>query len=118
MTSPSVSRYAGFCRSFFASVERRPLMYFSRLADLETIMHGHGLAFIQLGVVDDRSATFNHRFGEWLMTTGASSSAAGWAVAVESLANARAVDPIGLFFELLDEFMDSWGQLDQHDHTP
>lgn len=114
MTSTSVSRYTELCRTFFDSVRRQPRMFFAKLADLETLMHGHGLAFLQLGIVTDRLATFNESFGDWLAVRRGSSVAAGWAVAVEELAKAKGVDPVGLFFELAEEFMDSWVQPDEH----
>jgi hypothetical protein len=89
-------------------------MFFTKLPDLETLLHGHGLAFLQLGLVTDHSATFNESFADWLVTTRGSSAAAGWAVAIEELAIAKGVDAVGLFFELVEEFIDSWGQPDEH----
>lgn len=85
-------------------------MFFASLAELETLMHGHGVAFVQLGLVTDRSATFNDRFGDWLLVEKGSSAAAGWAVAIEKLAGKKGVDAVGLFFELAEEFIDSWEQ--------
>jgi hypothetical protein len=79
-------------------------MFFFQLADLETLMHGHGLAFLQLGLIDERSSTFNHRFGAWLAATRGRSVAAGWAVAIEELARDEGLEAIGLFFELAQEF--------------
>ena len=83
-------------------------MFFARLAELETLMHGHGLAFLQLGLVSDRSATFNESFGAWLVSTKDSSVAAGWAVAIEEMAKDTDADPVGLFFELEEEFLEYW----------
>ncbi len=83
-------------------------MFFGTLAELETLMHGHGLAFLQLGLVTDRGATFNESFGDWIASTKGSSVAAGWAVATEELAERAGVDAVGLFFELVEEFIGSW----------
>ncbi len=83
-------------------------MFFGSLADLETLMHGHGLAFLQLGLVTDRATTFNESFGNWIASTKGSSAAAGWAVATEELAEKTGVDPVGLFFDLVEEFIESW----------
>lgn len=109
MKSTSASNYAELTRAFFDSVRRQPRMFFAKLADMETLMHGHGLAFLQLGLLTDRLATFNQCFGAWLAATRASSVAAGWAVAVEELAREEGVDEVELFFELAEEFFDSWG---------
>jgi hypothetical protein len=91
-------------------------MFFNKLADLETLMHGHGLAFLQLGLVNDRSETFNQSFGSWLAATRGNSVAAGWAVVIEDHAREKGLDEVGLFFELAEEFMDSWAQpLEEHE---
>lgn len=110
MTSTSVSNYMELCRTFFESVRRQPRMFLIKLADMETLMHGHGLAFLQLGLLTDRSATFNQSFGAWLAATRGSSVAAGWAVAIEEFAREEGVDEFGLFFELAEDFIGSWGQ--------
>lgn len=73
-------------------------------------MHGHGVAFLQLNLVTDRSATFNASFGNWLVSTKGGSAAAGWAVEIEEFARATGVDAVELFFELADEFFDSRGK--------
>ena len=83
-------------------------MFFSQLAELETQMHGHGLAFLQLGLVTDRSETFNESFGSWLVSTRSCSVAAGWAVAIEELARTTGVDQVELFFELVGDFIEIW----------
>lgn len=83
-------------------------MFFASLAELETLMHGHGVAFLQLGLVTDDSVTFNSSFGKWLVSTKGGSAAAGWAVAIEELARTAGVDAVRIFFELAEEFFESW----------
>jgi hypothetical protein len=88
-------------------------MFFRELTELETMMHGHGLAFLQLGFVSDRSATFNVSLAKWLRATRNISTQAGWALAIEELAGRTRVDAQALFFELLEKFIDSWMQFDE-----
>lgn len=83
-------------------------MFFAELSEMETLMHGHGLAFLQLGLLADNSATFNQRFGAWLTTRKGISAAAGWAVALERLATEKSLDEIQLFFDVAEEFFDFW----------
>ena len=100
----SMTSYRAACREFLDSASRRPGMFFRGLADLEMLLHGHGIAFLQLGVLIDSADTFNDRFGAWLRTVRSCSLAAGWAVAVEALAEREGLDPVELFFELEAEF--------------
>lgn len=104
----SEERYPAACREILASAKRRPGMYFRRLSELEHQMSGHGTAFLQLGLIRDRNAAFNAAFGEWLAASRGCSLAAGWAVAVEELARATDSEAEVLFFELVEEFLDSW----------
>ena len=82
-------------------------MYFRRLSEFQNQMHGHGTAFVQLGLAGD-SPTFNEAFGEWLAASRGCSVAAGWAVAVEQLADATDAEAATLFFELVEEFLEVW----------
>jgi len=108
MTSTSDSDYLSHCRAFLAPMKRRPRMFFSSLPELETMMHGHSVAFLQLGLIPDESAAFNYRFRDWLLDREKCSTASGWALAVENLAAQQVgVSAVTLFFDLVTEFLES-----------
>ena len=104
MKSTPATSYRAACRAFLDSASRRPGMFFRDLSGLEMLMHGHGIAFLQLDALTDSSETFNERFGAWLRAARNSSLAAGWAVAVEELAEQEGVDSFELFFKLEEAF--------------
>ena len=85
-------------------------MFFTSLSELERVLHGHSCAFRQLELIADTKASFNNQFGEWLVTTKGCSAAAGWGVAIDELAKTQDVDPIALFFELVEEFLTVWAR--------
>lgn len=89
-------------------------MFFANLPELKTLMHGHGVACLQLGLITDDSATFNASFVRWLVATKGGSASSGWGVAIEELARAAGIDAVGLFFEFVGEFFDFWGERDEH----
>lgn len=109
MTSTSVSSYQSACRTFLDTVNERPGMFIKTLSDLELLMHGHSIAFDQLDLITDRSKTYNDAFGQWLYECKGCSAAAGWAIAIDGLADEQNVDAIELFFALQEEFMKYWG---------
>lgn len=83
-------------------------MFFVDLRELESLMHGHAVAFLQLGLVTDETGTFNASFRRWLVSTKRGSIASGWAIGIEELAGAAGVHAVSLFFEFAEEFFDSW----------
>lgn len=102
------SDYRQHCREYVSSALARPEMYFGNLEELEALLHGHGYAFTQLGLVGDRADTFNAAFGSWLAERHQLSAAGGWANALQQDAEAKAVAPLSLLAERLNEFWDDW----------
>lgn len=108
MISILTSSYRKLCREFIESSRVQPLMYFRNLTELESQLHGHGIAFVQLKLIEGFSETFNEAFGRWLVKFHNGAASSGWAVALEKLAGAESNDPVGLFYDLAREFFSSW----------
>jgi hypothetical protein len=82
-------------------------MYFRSLEELEAIMRGHATAFDQLGIIN-REDSFHSCFGYWLYDNTDTSSASGWAHAVELLASNKGDDPVEVFSRLVRRFLVHW----------
>jgi len=84
-------------------------MHFRDVAEFEAILHGHYLAYDQLGHRLERSETFNSAFSEWLYRAkGATGASAGWAFSIGELASAQGRDATELFSEFVREFFPLW----------
>jgi hypothetical protein len=95
------------CYAFIEEALLRPRMYFRDLPELEAILHGHGVAFGQLGLIN-REEPFNRSFAAWLRRETGASAAAGWADAVTQLAEAAGMDTEALFVERVRAFLREW----------
>lgn len=100
--------YTYLCFSYISEIQERPSMYFSNLLQLEAIMHGHWVAFVQLGLVSDRYHSFNSCFADWVRTHFDVSCSAGWALGIQDAAIKMAIDPHYLFFQTVFEFIAIW----------
>ncbi len=108
MSSTSASDYRLLCAAFVEEVLLRPRMCFRDLSELSAILHGHAVAFSQLGLVGTRGHTFNAAFSDWLVVGTGVSASTGWAPAVEELASAAGVDAEALFADLVRAFLKEW----------
>jgi len=107
MTSISASDYRMACADLINNAVLRPRMYFKTLSEFEAIIRGHQAAFEQLKSID-RSESFHECFSEWLQQNMDSSGAAGWAYAIEVLAEQTGKDPEVLFCNLVPKFLEQW----------
>ncbi|MDA1055683.1 MAG: hypothetical protein O3C40_35255 [Planctomycetota bacterium] len=103
MSSISASDYQNACVAFIESALKHPRMYFDSLKELETLLRGHETAFQQLGGIT-ANESFHVQFADWLLKTKQLSGAAGWAEAIESLAEQDESDPEAVFGELVRQF--------------
>lgn len=85
-----------------------PRMYYRDLASLEQILHGHSVAFSQLGVVEKREEMFNHAFAAWLRRREGASVASGWSHACLALASRAGQDAERLFAVQVRDFLRQW----------
>lgn len=112
------SEYRRACAEYIERVRQRPGMFVSSLEDLESVLHGHGVAFEQMGEVESWSSTFNEAFGRWLASSVGLSCASGWGFSVQNLALEGRREPIAVFFQLFGQFCressgwESYGQGD------
>ena len=99
-----VDRYRDACKKYLSNAERQPAMYFRSLAEFESILDGHGVAFEQLGMID-AAGGFNRCFSTWLHAERGVSAASGWAVGIENRAAELDQEPVSLFFRYAREFL-------------
>lgn len=98
------------CRDVFDVLDQirlRPGMWVRQggLRDLEAMLHGYGVALLVHGVAESSAFSSNGPFTEWLADRRGWSMSCGWAAAIEQ--NAGDMDPLAVFFDLLDEFRSS-----------
>lgn len=103
------STYKTHCRRYIADAREMPTIFFGTLRDLEWTLLGHGVAFLDVGLLQHPGQTFNERFGQWLHVRMDAAKEGGWATAVERLAEAWEVDAAPVFFELYDTFLEDGG---------
>jgi hypothetical protein len=99
-----VSEYRQAWQGYLEHVRSRPLMYASEPIELEWTMHGHGIAFKQMGKLEEGAITFNDEFARWLVSSFGLSCASGWGYALQSHAGKSKRDAFSVFFEAYDRF--------------
>ena len=70
-------------------------------------MHGHALAFEQLGQLPGKTRAFNAQFGDWLRKQLGISCSSGWAYAMASLSESKD-DGLPQLSQLVESFLDQW----------
>lgn len=100
--------YKKACAAYIRSASKRPGMYFRELKDFESQLHGHAVAYQELGQISDiRAAGFNSNFKDWLYDQYGYSCSSGWAYAIEDAVETP--DDAGpRFFELVEPFLEQW----------
>jgi hypothetical protein len=83
-------------------------MYFKELKEFECILHGHGAAFQNLGIIE-LNESFGFCFANWLYEYKGVSGSAGWAYAIDSLSRRSGEEAEIVFFRLVRIFLDQWG---------
>ncbi|GAB5444716.1 MAG: hypothetical protein Fues2KO_50650 [Fuerstiella sp.] len=106
MSRFSNADYRNACIEFIDTAVTYSEMYFHSLRELELLLRGHEAAFQQLKLISSDDS-FHRHFSEWLLTTYQLSSAAGWAEAIESLAESKQLEPQVIFRNLVTEFFES-----------
>lgn len=107
MRTLSLSDYRKASAELIEAAIHRPRMYFRTLSELEALLRGHEAAFEQLRVID-RCESFTQHFITWVSQTTGASGAAGWAYALEQIAERSGDDPETLFAEYVRRFLSEW----------
>ncbi len=112
MSTDAAADYRNACRELLQEAARRPSMFFRSLPELEAIMDGHSIAFRQC--YPTLGACFDRDFSAWLYETTGASTAAGWVLAIKTLARRKKLangrKPVPLFFDLVQDFLAQWGE--------
>ena len=82
-------------------------MFSEELSGLETLFHGHWMAYLEFAGID-RDESFNYKFTTWLWDKKRVPGDAGWAVAIHLCAKKNDRDPEKVFEEFVKEFLGSW----------
>ena len=104
---PVSDRYKSACASYIRKASKRPEMFFRSLDDLGHQMHGHAVAYVELGALSDYDDRFNRQFGNWLYENYQLSCSCGWADAIEDSTESKD-QAEARFFEFVEQFLEQW----------